>query len=686
VVLFALACGGRTLVQAWQTLNTDFPNYYLVSRLVHEKADTTRIFEWTWLQRQKDHHAIDQPLVGIPAVPPISTLAVYPFAGLKPLAAKRCWLALNAVLLIGTIYLLSQLTGLPYRRIALVAAFSLPLYANLLYGQYYLLLLFVLTLACWLYVHERRFLSGIAIAVAAALKIFPILYILYFLRKRDWKAIAGCLCGLAALAGASIAVFGWQLNRIFLTQMLSSPLRGEVINPYLLTSSSISALLHHLFIFEPQWNPHPMLHAPVLFAVLLPFLQMLVLAPMLLLIKPSEHSPQTISIEWSAILLTALAISTSPAFYHFTLLILPACIFLGLLLEDRRYDLIAMLFALYLLAGHRVWAIRNSAGWHAFLGVPRLYAMFLLCAFAAWFLLRRTGKLQDSTRPAWSIALALVLLINIYTGVRHQRGLYDDYANHLPAVQNSLLTGYPAIEGDILHAIALVPPSYRAISFDPDAPGSAADISLPDLPRGTDELSLAAGGDQLWIEEAGIHSTLVSRNVIASTIVDAETPVLSADHRQLAYLRERSGRARLWLHDLSQPNSADHPLTPPVFNVFEAAFAPNGDLVFSAMQGSSPVAIFRIDSAGQITPLFTAESRYPAISPDGRWLAYSRMQHGNWHLWLADLRAGTERPLTNAACDFTEPAWQSDSQTLLYATDCGRAPGLTALSSLRVVQ
>jgi hypothetical protein len=572
------------------------------------------------------------------------------------------------------------------RRVALVAACSLPLYANFLYGQYYLLVLCLLTFACWLYVHERRFLSGIAIAVAAALKIFPILYLLYFLRRRDWRAIAGCLSGLASLAVASLAVFGRQLNRIFLTQMLSSPLRGEVINPYLLTSSSISALLHHLLIYEPQWNPHPILHAPALYAMLQPLLQMLVLAPVLLLITPSDHSPQTLRIEWAAILLTILTISTSPAFYHFTLLILPVCIFLGILLKDRRYSVIAILFVLYLIAGYRVLAIRNGAGWHAFLGVPRLYAMLLFCAFSGWLLWRGAGEAlrpKDPARPVWSVALALVLLVNIYIGVHHQRGLYDDYSNRLPAVQQSLLTGSPAMQGETLHAIALVNPSYRAIAFDPDDPESAEDMPLLKLPRGTDDLSLAAGGDQLWIEEAGPHSILASGH---SVIDDAETPVLSADHRQLAYLRERSGRARLWIHNLSQPVSADYPLTPPAFNVFEASFAPDGSLIFSAMLGDSPVAIFRIDSSGLVTPLLGGESRYPAISPDGRWLAYSRMQHGNWHLWLADLRAGTESPLTNAACDFTEPAWQSDSQTLLYASDCGRAPGLTALSRRRVVQ
>jgi len=686
LVIFLIAtCGGRTLLHAWQSVNTDFPNYYLTARLVHEKVDTARIYEWIWFQRQKDHRSIDQPLVALAAITPISTLAVYPFAGLAPLAAKRCWLVLNAALLVWTIYLLSNLTGLPRRRIALLAAVSVPLWINLLYGQYYILLLCTLTLACWLYVREKNFLSGIAVSIAIALKIFPLLYLIYFLRKRNWKAAAGCISGLAALAGVSLAVFGWQLNRIYLQQVLPSPLRGEALNPYALSAASISSLLHHLFVYEPQWNPHPVLHAPLLFAVLQPLAQMLIFAPVLLLVTPSENSPRVLRAEWAIILLCTLTVSTNPASYHFTLLILSVALMLGLLAEQLQYEAMATLVALYVIAGHSFGSTRNTAGWHALLGVPRLYAMLLLCLFVGWILLRQTEHLprKDTTRIPWSIALALVLIAGICIGVHHQRGLYADYACRLPLAKQFLSVGYPAAADGTLHAIALIPHGYDAISANLEDLTGTQDPLLPSLPRGTDELSLASDNNQLWTEEAGAHSTLVSGD---STIADAESPILSADHRQLAYLREQSGRARLWLRDLSQPVSADRPLTPPTFNVFEATFAPNGDLVFAAMLAKAPVALFRIDNSGAIAPLFPGEARYPSISPDGHWLAYSRMQHGNWSLWLADLHAGTEERLMDAECNFTEPSWQADSQTLIYASDCGRAPGLSALSRRRVVQ
>jgi hypothetical protein len=55
-LLFAalMYIGGRDLPRAWLHLNTDFPNYYVTARLLREGYSTSRIYEWIWLQRQKD--------------------------------------------------------------------------------------------------------------------------------------------------------------------------------------------------------------------------------------------------------------------------------------------------------------------------------------------------------------------------------------------------------------------------------------------------------------------------------------------------------------------------------------------------------------------------------------------------------------------------------------------------------
>ena len=175
----SLRCQTRPayLPAAWRTLNTDFSNYYLTARLSQEKSDTSRIYEWVWLQRQKDHRDIDQRIVSLVPITPFSTLAVRSFAALPPLAAKRCWLVVNMALVVAIVALLRSLTQLPLRRILLAVALSVPLSKNFLYGQYYVLLLFVLALACWCYARKKSFLSGLLIDLEFGLKLFPVLYL-----------------------------------------------------------------------------------------------------------------------------------------------------------------------------------------------------------------------------------------------------------------------------------------------------------------------------------------------------------------------------------------------------------------------------------------------------------------------------------------------------------------------------
>src|SRR5271167_32099 len=79
VLVIALAyLGGRSLPHAWRSLNTDFPSYYLTARLLREGYNTDRLYEWIWLQRQKDHIGIDQAVVGFAPNPPSAVFPVLP--------------------------------------------------------------------------------------------------------------------------------------------------------------------------------------------------------------------------------------------------------------------------------------------------------------------------------------------------------------------------------------------------------------------------------------------------------------------------------------------------------------------------------------------------------------------------------------------------------------------------------
>jgi len=697
-ILFALLVTHfcvRTVPAAWHTLKTDFPDYYLPAALAHQHVDTSRVYEWIWLERQKDHRDIDLQMISLVPSTGFSALVLYPLTSMSLLAAKHCWLLINFGLLIATLYLLRDMTHISWSRIALVAALSFPLRGNFITGQYYVLLLFLLTLACYLYLRQKRFLAGVIIGLTAGLKIFPVIYLLYFLRKRDMKAFAGGLVGGIGAAIASLLAFGVAMNRTYFVQVLPWTLRGEALATYTLKSPSFSSLLHRLFIYEPHLNPHPAFQAPWLFAVLHPVLQMAVLAPALFLTIPDKTCQQPaclrrVRVEWAAILLASLAISTSPQSYQFTLLILPACVVLEALQPEANRIFVAILLLLFTATGIVSGTDHVGPGWAALLGVPRLYILILSCALVYALLIRQQpDQVSKRDRIAWAAALGVMLIVAILGNLRHQQGLYDDYKWRIPIPDEAHMAVNPAIQGNDVLFVAMLDDGYHSAAIEN---GMKQDGLTHFNTAAPDQLALTVANGRRWLEQAGTESTIISTLPSAANIPQAESPVASFDGRWMAYVRENQGRSRIWIRALDSPTIADKPVTPPDLDALEMSFLPNGDMVFSAISGSRPglftaTGIQSEDKiqSNPIQSLDAGEARYPAVSPDGHWLAYSRLQNGNWNLWLRDLTNGQTQRLTHAECNATEPAWAADSRTLVYASDCGRALWFSTLCRRQVV-
>jgi hypothetical protein len=677
LALLTAQIGLRTAPRAWQSLNSDFPNYYLTARLVREHFDTSRIYEWVWLQRQKDHREIDQSTVGMVPITSFSTLVLYPVASMPALAAKHCWLIVNLGLLLATLWLLQSLTGLSWRRVLFITALSFPLRVNFLLGQYYVLLLFLLTLACWLYLRQRRFMAGVAVGLAAGLKIFPIVYLVYFVRKKDWRAFAGGVAASLSSLAVSILVFGSALSRIYATQVLPATFRGEALAPYNLQAASLSSLLHRLFVYEPQLNPNPAANLPWMFSLLHPLLLTAVMAPAILLAVPSDSRPRRIQLEWASVLFASLAISTSPASYLFTMLILPVALMLGFLQEKKQWFRVAVLLLLYVAAGFLGGRNGGANGWFALVEVPRLYALILLGVLSYLTLLEESPfKESKAHRPVWLFALLIFLTLSLATSLRHQHDLYAGYKWRIVESPEILSASHPAIGNDSTLFIALLSDGYHS------AVVHGKTVTFSDKSDG-DHLAITANTNEQWVEQAKKTSVVRSALSARDDIRPGESPVISFDSRWIAFLREDRGRARIWVRALDREDTPARLVTPPEFDVLELSFLPNGSLIFSA-NATGYSSLYVTESDGSIHTLGINEARYPTVSPDGRWLAYSKLQSGNWNLWVRDLSNEQTDRLTHAECNDTEPAWEADSKTLVYASDCGRGLWLSALCRRRV--
>jgi MFS family permease len=681
----------HSLPKAWRTLNTDFPNYYMAAWLVHEGYDTSRMYEWTWIEREKDHRGVDDRVIGLLPITPFSTLAVWPIAEMNPLKAKHVWMVFNLLLLIPMAWMLRRMTGLNYARIVLVMALSFPLHRNLLFGQFYVLLLLMIVAACWCWLRGWQIAAGVLVAVAAGCKVFPALLLLWFLRRRQWRALASGLIAGAACVGISVAVFGVAANRTWLQEILPWVMRGEGLGTYVTGTTSISGVLHGLLLGEPQWNPHPWHESVMAYALLVPLLQMLVLAPAVLLIRGADERRERVLMEWSALTTAALAVSTIPASYNFVLMVFPVCVMAGMLLRRRQYGWLAALAIAYLGIGYPLAVPASVSGLAVLLWVPRLWLMMaLLTAIYVWLWRDETAhEVRDRTgiwtehweRYAWAAAMAAVVIVSTITTLRVERDERTEYAFRLPLKQQGFLNGEPQATGTGVRYTAFGFNGYELVTQNAD--GVVVD---PPADASEDDLSFANRGGHVFVEEAGSGGSQIVDMSAASRVVatNAREPMVSADGKELAFLRDERGRGRLIVRGVGA-GGAEETLTPPELNVYEAAFRSEELYAFAAAQGVEWPKIYIVDRARGRSMVTIADARYPAISPDGRWLAYSRMENGMWNLWLIDLETGAARRIADVPCNQVQPSWESDSKTLLYGTDCGRSVWFTAVARRSVL-
>ena len=401
------------------------------------------------------------------------------------------WIVFNLLLLIPLAWMLRRMTELSYWRIAMVMALSFPLHRNLLFGQFYVLLLTMIMAACWCWMRGWKASAGVLVAIAAACKVFPVLLLVWFLRRRQWRALAWGLVACAACVGISVAVFGVAANRTWLEEILPWVTRGEGLGVYAAGAASISSLMHVLLLGEPQWNPHPWHESAMAYALLVPLLQMVVLAPAVLLIRRGDERRERVLMEWSAIVTVGLAVSTEAASYNFVLMVFPVCVMAGMLLRGRRYGWLAALAVAYLGIGFPLAVPASVTGLAVLLWIPRLWLMLAVLAANYVWLWRDEAKseardrswTQDWERYAWAAAMALAVIVSTVTTLRVERAERTEYAYRVQLSQQGFLNAQPQATKDGVRYAAFLISGYRLMTQNAEGVvvDSPADASEDDL-------------------------------------------------------------------------------------------------------------------------------------------------------------------------------------------------------------
>jgi hypothetical protein len=586
-IVFFLATAFRS---GWRRVETDFPNYYTAAACIRQGLPLRNFYDWTWFQRQINFAGVEQQLGGYPPHTPLTALPIVPLAGVPFQEAKRIWLVFNLGCLAATIFLLVRLTGISLEHLVLLTFLGFgALYANFLYGQYYVFLLFLLTLAFYCLERGKPATCGFLCGVTFALKLYGGPFLLYFLVKRNWRAALGFACGVIGMGAVAIALFGFGDVYYYASQILPRALGGEIIDPYNSINQTFSTLLRRFLFAEPSLNPHPILNAPLAVFFLQPLFTCLIAAATVLGLMRDQPRSERQDFAWFAIATLLVSVSTSS--YTFVVLLLP----IALLLRDA-----VLGEKLFLIAAFMALTFPLRPGWHL------------------WF-------------PRFWVLAALFLFV----GRKYWAGLAP-----------------PMVIGAAATAAIL------------------ASVS-------------AWGHYQAYEKEPGRHDEPLVMQPVA---IFSSYPAIS--NAGLFYQSLGSGKYVLrWQHgqtneEMSFEGEAFHPFVT----------SPDGPVYFElvAHQKSTMMAF---DPATRSASTVMSESiaepsseKRGLTSPDGKWAVYESSAAGWTQIWLKDRGTGAERAVTGGNCNNSSPAWELDSSSVVFASDCDRSTGLPALYRVRIVE
>ncbi|WP_306356084.1 MULTISPECIES: glycosyltransferase 87 family protein [unclassified Nocardia] len=195
--------------------------------------------------------------IGLPFIyPPFAALVLMPFALVPwPVAAVAFFVTSVAALAV-TLYVVGRRIwpGAERRRLAVfVTACATPLAllleparSTLDFGQVNLLLMALVAADCL--VEKPRWRRGVLIGVAAAVKLTPAAFVLYFLIRRDYRAaVTAAVTGAAATAVTFLVLPRSSIDYWFGGLGNASGLSGSAFH----TNQSIQAVLTRLSVHKP---------------------------------------------------------------------------------------------------------------------------------------------------------------------------------------------------------------------------------------------------------------------------------------------------------------------------------------------------------------------------------------------------------------------------------------------------
>lgn len=222
----------------------DYGNYYYGAKLMLEQNFDLHIYFPEWFNIKISEISHHYHYLNYTPNTPFLALFYIPFSIVEIAFSKLIFNVFSFFLFGVSIHRLFKNLKIERKYIAILPfVFLIPIKNNILFGQTYFFLLFLLIEAYLLMEKKRYFRAGFLISLSICLKVFPVFLIPYLIIKREWKIVFSILFFSALFFGISFLFISLETWCFYLFTVLKKASNGEISGEIVSNYQSIQMFL-----------------------------------------------------------------------------------------------------------------------------------------------------------------------------------------------------------------------------------------------------------------------------------------------------------------------------------------------------------------------------------------------------------------------------------------------------------
>ncbi len=406
------------LCQSWHFNLHDFSNAYFAALFLKIGTFDTQIYNALDFNNKIVHSGFQNIFAAYYPNTPFFAFFFLPFSFLQPAFAKLSFNIISVLLLsLVTFRCWKQFEPPAYLLLLLPLIFYIPIKTNILYGQVYFLLSYLLLAGLLALQNKKNIMGATCWGVAVLLKIFPALLVFYLFIHKQFKFILyfGLAClALLILSLSFITPTHWSY---YLYDIFPLANKGILYDGFTPAAKSANMLFRNIFIYDEVLNPKPFISSILLYKITVAaYKTTIISASILYTLKNKDNLLASFSV-W---IMTALLLTPNQSYYAGILLLFP---FVAIWQKTSKVSLKCQWFFTFVLC------LCCNIPIKYFLELPLLFKfpkfwllLFLFVMF--YFLTTAADKINIKVSITIAPTVFLLLLLNSIFSVSQQSNAY----------------------------------------------------------------------------------------------------------------------------------------------------------------------------------------------------------------------------------------------------------------------